>query len=141
MFSKSCEYALRSVLYLATHTDRDRKIGADELSIRLDAPRHFLAKILQQLAKNRLISSVRGPKGGFYLGSANLDVDLLSVIECMDGPDFFETCMLGLPECTDINPCPLHEGMVACREKMLATLKQQTIQNTAERIRKDNLKI
>ena len=67
MFSNSCQYAIRAVLYLAIHADTHHKLGAEVLAGALGIPRHFLAKILQQLAKNKLISSSRGRNGGFFL--------------------------------------------------------------------------
>lgn len=141
MFSKSCEYAIRSVLYLAAHAEGDEKIGVSELSSNLEVPKHFLAKILQQLAKNQLISSLRGPTGGFYMTAENQESNLLKVIECIDGPHIFSKCILGLPECSDKNPCSLHDGMVVCRNKMLLRLQEETIQKTVARIKSDKLKI
>ena len=67
MFSKSCKYALRAVLYLAANTNESKKAGAKVIAETLDVPRPFLSKILQQLSRHQLIASTKGPHGGFYL--------------------------------------------------------------------------
>ncbi|MBL0008816.1 MAG: Rrf2 family transcriptional regulator [Saprospiraceae bacterium] len=47
MFSKSTEYALRAIIYLAQKSSVDHKIGITELSEAIDSPKSFTAKILQ----------------------------------------------------------------------------------------------
>ena len=140
MFSKSCEYGTRAALYLAT-LQEDRKLGVAELAEILQVPRHFLAKILQQLSKNNLISSQKGPNGGFFMTDDNLKSDLLSVIISIDGPDVFNRCVLGLPECSSTNPCSFHDKTVEYRKSMLEILQEEPISTTAEKIVSQNLKI
>ena len=55
------------------------------------------ANLWQQLAKAGLISSVKGPGGGFYLSPENADSNLSEIINCIDGPDLLHACVLGLP--------------------------------------------
>jgi Rrf2 family iron-sulfur cluster assembly transcriptional regulator len=63
MFSKSTEYALRAVIYIAREGTKDSKLGIAEIAASIDSPRSFTAKILQLLtADNKIISSVRGPQ-------------------------------------------------------------------------------
>lgn len=140
MFSKSCEYSLRAVLYLAAE-ENDKKTGVSELAEALQVPRHFLAKILQVLSRNQLISSTKGPNGGFYLSEDNLKSDLLSIIRCIDGPDVFTRCILGLPECSGDNPCSFHEKTVEYRKSMMEMLDDEPISTTVDRINSQNLKI
>ena len=116
MFSRSCQYALRSVIYLARHTGTDKNTGVKEISDTLMIPHQFLAKILQQLSKQNLLSSIKGPNGGFFLSEANLDVTLLQIVECIDGPSLFTSCIMGLPNCSTERPCPLHNHVYDWRE-------------------------
>ena len=67
MFSKSCEYGLQAILYIALHARPDRKVGLKEIADNQDIPAHFLSKILQILVKYKLLVSVKGPNGGFGL--------------------------------------------------------------------------
>lgn len=141
MFSKSCKYAIRSILFLAIHTSEEQKIGVGDLAVKLDVPKHFLAKILQQLTRHRLISSVKGRNGGFYLTEENKSSNLLTVIESIDGPRAFRECVLGMTECSNENPCPYHSAVRRYRDQFLTLVKEETISESAERIISNNLKI
>ncbi|MCG8326858.1 MAG: Rrf2 family transcriptional regulator [Chitinophagales bacterium] len=139
MFSQACKYAIRAVLYLAVNANEEKKIGGKEIALELEVPQHFLAKILQQLSKNNLISSVKGPSGGFFLSKKNKEATLEEVIKCIDGPDVFTSCILGLPVCSAETPCPLHVQAYAHREGLNHQLRNQAIGDLAKQIEKDSL--
>lgn len=140
MFSKSCKYGIRAVLYLAVNTKKaGKKIGVAEIAAELDVPKHFLAKILQELSRQNLISSTKGPKGGFFLSEKNIQEPLLRIIESIDGPQVMGSCILGLPVCSSETPCPLHEKSTAYREGLLEIISNQNIENLAESIIIENL--
>ena len=140
MFSKTCQYAIRAVLYLALHTG-EKKASVVELAEALKAPKHFLAKILQQLSKHGLVASVKGPKGGFYLSEKNLKASLEDIILCIDGPDVFTGCVMGLSKCSSENPCPLHVQANAYRQGLQFHLKYQTIGQMAVLVERQGLNI
>ena len=102
MFSKACKYSLRAVLYLALHSSESNKLGVNDLADALHIPKHFLAKLLQQLSKAGLVSSVKGPKGGFYSTKQNLGVTLREVIVCIDGEDSLSGCIMVAVSCFKI---------------------------------------
>jgi Rrf2 family protein len=139
MFSKACQYGIRATLYLAIHSSDTHKIGVKDLALALDVPQHFLAKTLQQLARYHLISSVKGPNGGFYLTDKNRETSLRQIVICIDGPDSFTSCILGLPVCSGEKPCPLHTQAMAYREGLNYQLKHQAVGDFAQRILKDQL--
>ena len=141
MFSKSSKYAIRAVLFLAINSDEDRKIGVDELANKLVVPKHFLAKILQQLTKNKLISSTKGRHGGFYLNQENRSQNLISIIQSFDGKGVFTDCILGLDQCSNENPCPYHDSVQKFRGKFYHQLQKETLEQTAKRVNKLNLKL
>lgn len=139
MFSKSCKYAIRAVLYLAFHGVKDRRIGVKEIAEALGVPGPFLAKLLQQLSRNQLISSIKGPSGGFFLSETNLNTSLRKIIECIDGPEVFSSCILGLPVCSSANPCPLHTQAFIYREGLLKLATEKTIADIARQVREEGL--
>ncbi len=141
MFSKSCKYAIRAVLYLAINTDDDTKLGVEELATELVFPKHFLGKILQQLAKSGMVSSAKGKNGGFYLSKQNKAANLLTVIESIDGKGIFTDCILGLDNCSNENPCPYHNSIQKVRSEFLMQLKGETIEASAKRINEQSLKL
>ena len=141
MFSTTCKYAIRAMLYLALHTSDEKKLGVDEIASALNVPKHFLAKILQQLTKYNLATSSKGRNGGFYLTEENRNATLLPVIEAIEGPNLFTGCILGLPDCSGENPCSFHSQAVDFRDGMLKTLGSESIADTASRINEFNLKL
>ena len=141
MFSKSCKYAIRAVLYLALHSSEQHKLGVKEIAEALEVPGPFLAKLLQQLSRHHLVSSTKGPNGGFFLNKANRQASLKGVVESIDGPDIFTSCILGLQVCSSENPCPLHSRAIIYREGLLELIADQTIEEVAERVGRQELKI
>ena len=140
MFSASCRNAIRAVIYLAIHSDEENKLGVEDIASALDISRHFLAKSLQLLAKNDFVSSIRGPKGGFFLSEENRRAKLLSIISCMDGPQIVDKCVLGLSDCSNDNPCPFHMHMSEFRSGLNEFLLGQTIGEVASKIENDKIR-
>ena len=64
LFTKASEYALLSLIYIS---QKETPQDVDSLALELDIPKSFLAKILQTLAKDGLVKSFKGEKGGFVL--------------------------------------------------------------------------
>ncbi len=141
MFSKSCKYAIRATLFLAVHSNTSTKINAVQMAAELDIPSHLLAKVLQQLAKSRLISSSKGPGGGFYLTPENRKITIEKIVHCIDGPKVFDFCILGLAACTKENPCPLHVQVFGYRAGLKYQLENLTVSEMAERIKMKEIKI
>lgn len=67
MFSKACEYAIRAVIYISIRSIAGSKLSIKEIAKEIDSPLHFTAKILQTLSREGIISSIKGPNGGFYI--------------------------------------------------------------------------
>ena len=95
MLSNTCKYAIRSVIYLALHAQDGKKIGIKKISEDLEIPTPFLGKILQSLARQKLLSSTKGPHGGFGLGKDPMEISLMNIVEIVDGLDMFENCLIG----------------------------------------------
>ncbi|MCF8237305.1 MAG: Rrf2 family transcriptional regulator [Saprospiraceae bacterium] len=141
MLSKSCQYALRAVVYIAAHSTTTHLVGAQEMADGLDIPKHFLSKILQQLTRNQVISSTKGPHGGFFLSKENERITIDRIVEIMDGPGLFKACVLGLPQCSSTKPCPLHFQAVEYRDGLYNKLKRLNIKELALVVHQENIKI
>ncbi len=132
MFSKSTEYALRAIIYLAQKSSVDYKIGITELSEAIDSPKSFTAKILQKLTRgNRFISSSTGPTGGFYLAEHAKKKSLLHVLNLLEDEGVITRCILGLRECSEKNPCPMHNQYKLIKPQLLEMLDRKTIAELA----------
>lgn len=134
MLSNACQYAIRSILYLAIHSDETNKIGVKKVADELETPQPFLAKLLQQLAKKDLVSSIKGPNGGFYLSKKNKQNSLWDIVKCIDGTSKFDNCFLGLATCGDENPCPVHFIVGPFKQKLLDDFRDKTISKFSKEI-------
>jgi len=128
MFSNSTKYAIRTILYLSQHEADDKKT-VGEIAAVLKIPRPYLSKILQQLSRIGIISSTKGRGGGFYLSNENLKRPLIDVIVTIDGHNVFDKCMLGLPNCSDKNPCRLHFDYKKFKTSLEKTICEESIED------------
>ena len=138
MLSKSSKYAIRAVLYIANYTSESHKVGSKEVAKKLQIPAPFLAKTLQELTRKEIISSIKGPNGGFYLTKKNAQKSLFEIIECIDGIDKFDKCFLGQLECNDNKPCIVHHLYSPFKNKLIEELKTKTIIEMAIEYKKNN---
>lgn len=126
MLSQTAEYALRAVLYLAER-GHPGAVPVDEIADALGIPANYLSKTLQVLARGRVLSSLRGPHGGFQLAVAPEDLSLMRVVAPFDPIVETRRCLLGRPECSDRNPCAAHDKWKATAEKVAHFFRSTTV--------------
>lgn len=138
MLSNTSKYAVRAVIYLALHAGEDKKIGIKRISEDLKIPSPFLGKILQSLAKHKLLSSTKGPSGGFGLGRPAGEITLFHVVDIIDGRDMFENCLITMNKCSDEDRhCPMHNRYVEIRKELKNLFETQTIEELAQDAKTD----
>ena len=138
MFSKSCEYAIRAAIYIAAESSKERKAGITDICDHIEAPKHFTAKILQILTRNKIVSSQKGVNGGFYLTKDQNNKPLSDIVSATDGNVLFTGCGLGLKECSEEEPCPLHEKFGSIRANIKKMMEESTIESMAKKLKKGN---
>jgi Rrf2 family protein len=137
MFSKACEYALRAALYISVKGVKGSRLGIPEIAKKIDAPVAFTAKILQTLSREGIISSIKGPNGGFFIGPNAQPVSLAAIVKAIDGSDdVLHTCTLGLKECSDKFPCPIHHEVKHYKEHLRKVMREATVQGLANDLAK-----
>lgn len=134
MLSRASKYAILSTLFLAEHSSEEKKISVKVIAESIDVPSPFLAKLFQQLVRGKIISSTKGPNGGFYLTEANGTRNVLDIIENIDGLTKLNDCFLGLNECDGANPCPVHFIVEPFKENILGKFRDKTIIEFAQEI-------
>jgi Rrf2 family transcriptional regulator, iron-sulfur cluster assembly transcription factor len=131
MLSNSCRYGIRAVIYLASQPLSNGKTGIKKISSDLDLPTPFLAKILQQLAKQKILSSSKGPHGGFSLLKDPQKITVLDIIKSIDGDDIFTNCVMHSGSCDSVGSdkkfCALHEEYAKTRENLVLLFNNKTI--------------
>ncbi len=136
MFSKSTEYALRATIYIAQKSSEDKKLGIEAISKAIDSPRSFTAKILQALTRdNKVVSSVRGPNGGFYMTEKAKKLPVRSILDAMGEDEILEKCILGLNQCSEAKPCPMHAQYKSIKQQLIKLFETKTIQQLAADIK------
>jgi|SRR5690554_2731386 len=131
MFSKACEYGIRSVLYIAKESQQDRRSNIAEIAKAIDSPEPFTAKICQQLARAGVILSKKGPKGGFYI-EKDSKTRLMDVVIAIDGDAIFVNCCLGLNKCSSIQPCPVHDQFKGIRSRLITMCENTLVVDLAD---------
>lgn len=135
MFSKATEYALRATIYVAQRSNDKNKPGLAEIAKAIDSPQSFTAKILQLLTKdNKIISSVRGPNGGFFLTEKAKKLPVRTILEVMGEDEVLEKCVLGLKLCSEVQPCPMHLQYKSIKHQLIKLFTSKTIQALADEI-------
>lgn len=127
MFSKSCEYGVRALTVIGKAQEKGKKIGIKEICNQAKTPESFTAKILQNLVKRNILSSQKGPSGGFYFSRDIKDIALIDIVIAIDGDSIFSKCGLGLLECDSKNPCPLHNQYEGVRNQLIQMCKESTL--------------
>lgn len=128
MFSKSCEYGLRATIFVAEQSSLNNKVSVKTIAAAIDSPEAFTGKILQILTKNNIINSIKGPYGGFEISDKQLKIIKLSdVVRVLDGDRIYTGCGLGLEQCDETSPCPLHFKFIEIRDNLRNMLEQNTL--------------
>lgn len=131
-FSKKCEHGLQAILFMATQ-ENNCVCPAEEISKKLNIPKEFISKILQSLTESGIIESKKGKSGGFKLAKQPSKIKLINIVEAIDGLDSFNSCVLGFPNCSSKNPCPVHDKWEDIRSKAYQMLNSETIDKFKEK--------
>lgn len=132
MFSKACEYGIRASIFIAEQSLLDKKVSLKDIAKAIDSPEAYTSKILQQLSRNFIINSDKGPTGGFSMSQHELEeVKLSTVVTAIDGDAIYKGCGLGLKNCNEIMPCPVHNQFKVVREELKTMLETTLIKSLA----------
>ena len=137
MLSNASKYAIRGVLFLADKSSATEKFGAKQIANELNIPLAFIAKLLQKLVKAKIISSSKGPRGGFYMTAENRRNNVCHILEVIESENIFNTCFMGLEKCDSKNPCPVHHIVATFKEALLKKFETQSIDEFAADIKED----
>lgn len=114
--SNTCKAAIKAVIYLASVHDENRKATIRQIAAEVGENEHTVGKLLQNLVKQDIIQSIKGPTGGFFLNSEQLKQPIMNIIEAVDGKSVFRRCGLGLNKCSENHPCPIHHEYQKARD-------------------------
>ena len=137
MLSNSCRYGIRAVMYLASQPSEKKMTGITTISKDLNLPTPFLAKILQQLAKRKILNSLKGPHGGFSLLKDPKEITLLDIVRTIDGDDIFKDCIIHNNTCRYVDEhkesCALHDEYSVIRKDLMKLFRSSTIYDLVQK--------
>lgn len=118
------------MLVLAT-AGRGEFVGTAKIAGETGAPANYLGKLLRQLARNGLVQSRKGLGGGFRIAKPACDIPLYDVVASIDDVARWRNCVLGRGECSDDDPCPVHDRWVPVRASYLSLLTNTRLSDIA----------
>ena len=128
----SAKYAVRAVANMAGRDDLVRPVSAAEIADDENLPQYYLAKVMQDLVRARILKSTRGRGGGFILAKAPEETPVIDVVSAVEDVERFEhDCILGLNSCTDTAPCPMHDQWKPVRTAIMSTVRTMTVADLA----------
>lgn len=135
IITKTCQYAIRALVFvLKEYEAKGKKVSIKEITTGIGTPAHFTAKILQTLSKRNMLASTKGPGGGFYAHPNTATVSILDIIYAFEGEEYCNQCLLGLPNCSEDQPCPAHFKFKASRQQMIDLFEGIQIRELANNI-------
>lgn len=137
-FSKTCEYAFRAVVEVAMASRQGARLTLPSIAERIEAPQAFTAKVLQNLAREGVVLSQRGPNGGFEMPpELARNVNLRKVMKAVGEDVDRSACVMGLRQCGVDEPCPLHEQFVGMKDEMVRILKTTYVAKLVDDMEKE----
>ena len=124
--TRAADYAVRVMVHLATLPPEKRTFLPD-LAMATAAPESFLSKVMQALARAKLVTSRRGKAGGFAILPRGRDATMREVIEAVDGPICLNICLNGGKDCARRPWCPAHPVWVRAQRAMIDVLMSVTV--------------
>ena len=118
-FTKRADYGLMAIHYIAIHEELGA-VSAKRIAGEFRIPPELLAKIMQRLAKERLIVSQNGPKGGYVLARRPVSITVGEVIRALEGPIRIVECYEEASECPQMERCTLRRPV----QKIQAAISQ-----------------
>ncbi|WP_413532597.1 RrF2 family transcriptional regulator [Empedobacter brevis] len=137
MFSKACEYGIKACVFIAQESVEGNRVNLKQIANSINSPEAYTAKILQQLVKANVISSVKGKMGGFQMDAEHLqDIKLVNIIKAIDGDGLYHSCILGLVKCDANRPCALHSRVFEIRNDLREMLEKTSMFNLIDDLEK-----
>lgn len=135
LYSTTCSYAIRALCRL-TIINPVGYVRIQEVCEGSALPSYFVAKIFRDLVRAGLLTSAKGRGGGYALARSAKEIRLYEIVDAIDGIDQYQSCVVGLAECNDKQPCPQHENFKAIRQRILSYLNSTTLDDMSVALNK-----
>jgi Rrf2 family protein len=124
--SKKADYALIAMKHLALRPDQ-AAASAREIAEQYDIPVELMAKVLQRLAREGLLASHQGTRGGYHLSRPASEISVADVIQAVDGPLTVTACSTEEENCEQYSKCSVRDPLWKIRERIVLALQACSI--------------
>lgn len=135
------KYGLRALLYLVAYPPENQYLSIRQISDDLGLSFHFVTKIFRELTEKGILTSYRGPSGGIALAKPAEEIMLIDVIKALEGDDYFDKCLIGLPHCGSAKPCPVHDFWKEVKTKLQHNFSETSLALLGEKIRTQEVRL
>ncbi len=137
MFSRASEYGVKVSVYIIDSSLKNQKVSMKDVAKAIDSPEAYTSKILQQLSRNDIIQSEKGPTGGFSVEKDKIkELNLRMIVTAIDGDSIYEECGLGFHQCNESKPCVIHHQYKSIRDDLKTMLENTLLVDLSEDIEK-----
>jgi Rrf2 family protein len=119
--NKTTSYAIKVLQFMAKNPDT--VLSAKTLHDTLSIPYQYLRALLTKLTKESYIHRIYGRNGGFIFDNNKIKISVADIINCFEGLDTYDNCIIGLDPCPFDEKCKLHEFWEITRSKLIENLK------------------
>lgn len=128
LYSKTCEYAIRALAYMASKETAGIYTSTDEVKKTTHIPGPYLSKVFGVLVRKEILIARQGPGGGVAFARSPKEISLLDVIASIETTELIEKqCIMGLSECNAKHACPMHDEWGEMKRKMVNKLSRISI--------------
>lgn len=120
------DYAVRAALAIAL-LDGERPVSARRIAERMNVPARFLPHVLADLVRAGLVVGTQGRAGGYRLSRPAAEIDLLCVVDAVEGAGDDGRCVLRGGPCRLDGTCAVHEPMAAATAALRAELRRASL--------------
>jgi Rrf2 family protein len=125
--TRAADYGIRAMMHLGSLPEGGVALK-DEIAHAQNIPPSFMAKILRQLVKTGLLRSARGVNGGFGLQRSAAEINLLDIVEGIEGPIQLTDCAPDPDHCTLSHDCPVSGVWLEVQRQMTVMLRETTLE-------------
>lgn len=129
--SKTTEYALRVLTSMSV--DTDKMYSSAFLHSKLKIPKKYLQRLLTDLSKNGLITSIQGRNGGFVFAKKIEKIFISDIIDAVEGFKKEPSCFFGFEKCALDNPCAMHDVWVTSQQELIKVLSTTSLADLKNR--------
>jgi Rrf2 family protein len=124
--SPAAELGVRAALVLTEHYGKG-PVTLSQIGEVSELSGEYLSKVLAMLSRANVVNSVRGKHGGYVLAADPSTINLLQVVEAIEGPTALNLCQFDPPRCENVKDCKVQKIWHELQETFNAKLKSMTL--------------